>query len=96
MKVAGWIAAGTWPAVVEAMQRRPASDELVLVAVADESEGVPTGPLAGLMGRGRRAAAAGVVDQLSRTAAEDLLAQAVAALGRPCEAHPIAHRLHRA
>ena len=86
MKVAGWIAAGTWPAVVEAMQRRPDSDELVLVAVADSSEGVPSGPLAGLMGRGRRPAASAAVDQLSRTAAEDLLAQAMAALGRPCEA----------
>ena len=86
MKVAGWIAAGTWPAVVEAMQRRPASDELVLVAVADESEGVPTGPLAGLMGRGRRAEATAAVDQLSRSAAQELLDQAVAALGRPCVA----------
>ncbi|HSK34462.1 MAG TPA: universal stress protein [Propionicimonas sp.] len=86
MKVAGWVAAGTWPAVVEAMQRRPASDELVLVAVADTSEGVPTGPLAGLMGRGRRASDAAAVDQLGRAAAQDLLDQAVAALGRPCEA----------
>lgn len=86
MKVAGWIAAGTWPAVVEAMQRRPAWDELVLVAVADRSEGVPTGPLAGLMGRGRSASDAAAVDKLSRAAAEELLAQAVAALGRPCEA----------
>jgi nucleotide-binding universal stress UspA family protein len=86
MKVAGWVAAGTWPAVVEAMQRRPESDELVLVAVADSSEGVPSGPLAGLMGRGRRPGASAEVDQLSRGAAEDLLAQAVAALGRPCEA----------
>ncbi len=86
MKVAGWVAAGTWPAVVEAMQRRPESDELVLVAVADSSEGVPSGPLAGLMGRGRRPGGAAEVDQLTRAAAEDLLAQAVAALGRPCEA----------
>jgi nucleotide-binding universal stress UspA family protein len=86
MKVAGWIAAGTWPAVVEAMQRRPASDELVLVAVADESDGVPTGPLAGLMGRGRRAEATAAVDQPSHSAAQELLDQAVAALGRPCEA----------
>lgn len=86
MKVAGWVAAGTWPAVVAAMQRRPESDELVLVAVVDESEGVPTGPLAGLMGRGRRPEASAAVDQLSRTTAEDLLAQAVAALGRPCVA----------
>ncbi|MGV8908781.1 MAG: universal stress protein [Propionicimonas sp.] len=86
MKVAGWVAAGTWPAVVDALKRRPASDDLVLVAVADESEGVPTGPLAGLMGRGRRPRDAQANDQLGRKAAEHLLAQAVAALGRPCEA----------
>ena len=86
MRVAGWVAAGTWPAVVDALKRRPASDDLVLVAVADESEGVPSGPLAGLMGRGRRPRDAQANDQLGRAAAEDLLAQAVAALGRPCDA----------
>lgn len=86
MKVAGWIAAGTWPAVVDALKRRPASDDLLLVAVADESEGVPSGPLAGLMGRGRRPGDSQANDQLGRSAAEDLLAQAVAALGRPCDA----------
>lgn len=86
MKVAGWIAAGTWPAVVDALKRRPASDDLVLVAVADGSEGVPSGPLAGLMGRGRRPRDSQASDQLGRSAAEDLLAQAVAALGRPCDA----------
>ncbi len=86
MKVAGWIAAGTWPAVVEAMQRRPASDELVLVAVADSSDGVPRGPLAGLMGRGVRSSDVAAVDQLGPAEAQALLDQAVAALGRPCEA----------
>ncbi len=84
MKVVGWVAAGTWPAVVTAMRHRPESDELVLVAVADASEGIPAGPLAGLMGRGRPAREP-EVDQLGRAAAEDLLGQAVAALGRPCE-----------
>ncbi len=83
MKVVGWVAAGTWPAVVEAVRHRPESDELVLVAVADASEGVPTGPLAGLMGRGRSRDQE--VEVLGRAAAEALLAQAAAALGRPCE-----------
>jgi hypothetical protein len=52
MQVLVWIAPGTWPAVVEAARARPASDELTLIA-ADDPEALPSGPLLGLMGRGR-------------------------------------------
>ena len=45
-----------------------------------------SGPRAGLMGRGRRARDDEGLDHLGRAAAEGLLAQAVVALGRPCDA----------
>ncbi|MEE9965012.1 MAG: universal stress protein [Propionicimonas sp.] len=82
MKVLVWVAPGTWPAVVTAAAQRPDTDEITLVAVDDASV-VPEGSLRGLMGRGRSLEPESA---LSTDAAQDLLDQAKAALGRPCEA----------
>ncbi len=83
MRVLVWIAAGTWPAAVEAARQRPADDELLLVAVDDPNEALAGGALLGLMGRGRPPASP--APGLSADEAVALLDQAAAALGRPCE-----------
>ena len=86
MRVLAWVAAATWPAVVEAAARRPGSDEIVLVVAADPAESVPPAVRGALLGRGHRRDAADVA-ALTHAHAQELLAQAVAALRRPCEAH---------
>lgn len=83
MRVLVWIAAGTWPAAVEAARQRPADDELVLVAADDPNEALAGGALLALWGRGRPSAPAAPALSAEETAA--LLDQAAAALGRPCE-----------
>ncbi|HQZ00578.1 MAG TPA: hypothetical protein PKV13_12340 [Propionicimonas sp.] len=83
MNVLVWVAAGTWPAVVEAARRRPESDQITLVAADDTGESLPTGVLGGLMGRGRRGPQP-EVSGLTLAEASALLEQAAAALGRPC------------
>ncbi len=83
MNVLAWIAPGTWPAVIEALRRRPDSDSLTLVAAADPGEALPPGAFAGLLGRGRREPRDGA-QALSTEQATALLAQAQEALGRPC------------
>lgn len=83
MKVLVWVAPGTWPAVIAAARRRPAADEIVLVAVDDASV-VPQGPLLGLMGRGWPTAEP--ASQASTEAAQALLDQASMRLERPCQA----------
>lgn len=80
MQVLVWIAAGTWPAVIEAARARPASDEVRLVA-ADDPEALPSGALLGLMGRGRPATSEGGLTHDEATA---LVSQAAEALGRTC------------
>lgn len=85
MNILVWIAPGTWPAAVEAVRERPASDSVTLVAVADDGEAVPPGMLDALMGRGRRGPHPEVATATA-TEARGLLDQAAAAFGRPCEA----------
>ena len=51
MKVVAWIAPGTWDAVVATASKRPQTDRITLVAVADNTQDVPSGMLSGLMGR---------------------------------------------
>jgi nucleotide-binding universal stress UspA family protein len=85
MKVLAWIAPATWPAVVEAVRRRPEGDDITLATVADRFVALPVGAASGLMGRGRRSSASDA-EASTATAAQALLDQAVTALGRPCEA----------
>lgn len=86
MKIMGWIAPGTWPVVVEALQQRSPDDQLKLIVIADEAEDGAARPRHGLLGRGRTPHETTPLDHIVQQAAADLLAQSAAMLGRPCEA----------
>ncbi|MGW6129199.1 hypothetical protein ACWFNE_04145 [Cellulomonas sp. NPDC055163] len=94
MRVLAWVAPATWPAVVEAVARRPRSDEVVLVVAADPTESVPAAVRGALLGRGRRHDRS-EVEPLTLTHAHALLVQAVAALPRPCEARVLTGPVER-
>ncbi|MFG3280654.1 universal stress protein [Streptomyces sp. NPDC048111] len=85
MSVIVWITEGTWPACVDAAREHADERELVLLHVTDDA--VPEaahGAFAGLLGRGHRERDPGTrLEDLSRTAAEDLLAEAERRLDRP-------------
>lgn len=85
MKVLAWIAPATWPAVIDAVRRRPEGDDVTLVAVADRFSALPVGAAGGLMGRGRRSAVSDA-EASTAVAAQALVNQAMAELGRPCVA----------
>lgn len=93
MHVVGWIAPGTWPAIVESLRARPDADRLTLVAASDTAESLPL-PVGGLFGRGRRDPHPRS-QVLTGEAAQRLLDQAVAALGRECEARVLTGRTER-
>lgn len=96
MRVLGWIAPGTWQAVVEAARRRPESDEITLVAAVDSEEALPTSMLEGLMGRNRRGDHhCETSNRLTSQAAEELLGRATQALGRTCETRLLTGRTER-
>lgn len=84
MKVVAWIAPGTWDAVVATANKRPQTDRITLVAVADNTQDVPSGMLSGLMGRAH-APGYEYYDKISQEAAQSLLDQAKDRLGRECE-----------
>jgi nucleotide-binding universal stress UspA family protein len=91
-RVLGWIAPGTWPAVVAALANRPKADQLLLVAAADtESFATPS-----LFGRGRRHDPQQSPETLTLEAAEKLLHQAAERLGRPCQKRVVKGRTERA
>lgn len=87
MKIVVWVCEGTWPACVDAVAGLSGSvdAELVLLHVRDDVAGPPRPPGGSLIGRGRIGRAEQETQQLSRRAAEDLLAKAQARLGRPAE-----------
>lgn len=85
MKVLAWIQPATWPAVVAAARGRAASDSITLVAGDDTDELAPPGIARGLIGRGRPDRDPGLAALATREA-QELLAQAEQALGRPCRA----------
>ncbi|GAA1390920.1 universal stress protein [Luteococcus peritonei] len=91
-----WIEPGTWQAVVEAARRRPAEDELRLVAAVDAEEALPSSMMGGLMGRGRRREEHQQVgERLTEQAATELLARAADALGRDCRTEVLSGRVER-
>ncbi|MGO1562641.1 hypothetical protein CZ771_09535 [Actinomycetales bacterium JB111] len=94
MKVVAWIAPGTWESVVTAARNRPTSDTITLVAAADTQEDIPSGILSGLLGRGH-APGHEYYDRLSEDAAQDLLDQAAAALGRESESRLLVGKTER-
>lgn len=89
MKVIIWVAEGTWPACVDAARGWvPTRADVVLLHVTGEDVAAAAhGAFAGLLGRGhpherdpgRR------VEELSATAAQDLLTAAAARLDRPAK-----------
>lgn len=92
-----WVVPGLWRACVEAAAGLPENMELLLVAVADdEAAAVATGLAGGLLGRGRGHAIEHAVDDLTHHAAEDLLADAAEALGRPCRTEVLSGRPEQA
>lgn len=92
-----WVVPGLWQACVEVASRLPDGRDVLLVAAADdEAASVAAGVAGGLLGRGRPRTAEAAIDQLSRRAAEDLLADAAAALGRPCRTQVLSGRAEQA
>ncbi|GGZ44784.1 hypothetical protein GCM10010387_43900 [Streptomyces inusitatus] len=92
MTVIAWIVEGTWPACVDAARTHaPDGADIVLLHVTDpEAMNAARGSYAGLLGRARPDRDPAVpVGTLASAAADRLLADAAARLGRP------ATRLHR-
>jgi nucleotide-binding universal stress UspA family protein len=87
MRALVWIAEDSWQATVaEAGATLPADTDVTLLHVADdEAQGVVRAARAALLGRPHAmpAAPADALEAISTQAAEELLAQAAAALGRP-------------
>ncbi len=88
MTVVAWIVEATWPACVDAAREyAPDDSDIVLLHVTDpEVPGAAHGAFAGLLGRARPDRDPGAeVEQLAAAYAEQLLDEAAARLGRPCE-----------
>ncbi|MCL1871535.1 MAG: universal stress protein [Promicromonosporaceae bacterium] len=84
MKVVIWLTEGTWPACVGAARWVPADADVELLFVVDDDiAAAASGAHAGLMGRGTHGDPGGQVAALSAVAADELLASAAQALGRP-------------
>ena len=87
MAVIVWIAAGTWPACVDAARGfGPAGADIVMLHVSgDEAPAAARGAYAGLLGRGRPGQDPGPrLEELGAASARELLDAAAARLGRPC------------
>lgn len=95
MRVHAWLVPGTWQAVVDACLARPHDDQITLLVAADPVEDIPSGIMGSLMGRGHRTKEFPHTEQLSLQAADDLMAQAVSALGRPAEYRVLQGRTER-
>jgi nucleotide-binding universal stress UspA family protein len=98
VNVIAWIVEGTWPACVDAVRAHaPDGASPTLLHVSDpEVPGVAHGAFAGLLGRGRAGHDPGrALEDLEAEAAAELLAQAAARLGRPCETRAVSGRGER-
>jgi len=87
MTVVAWIVEGTWPACVDAVRRyAPADADIVLLHVTDpDVADAARGAYAGLLGRRHSHRDPGrQVESLACAAAEQLLDEAAARLGRRC------------
>jgi nucleotide-binding universal stress UspA family protein len=81
-----WVAEGTWRAAIDAARTLapPDSDFVLLHVIGDEVADAAHGAFAGLLGRGHPERDPGLrLEELSRSAEEDLLAAAADRLGRP-------------
>jgi nucleotide-binding universal stress UspA family protein len=86
MRVIVWVTEGTWQAAVDAARTlAPQDAKLTLLhVIGDEVAEAAHGAFAGLLGRGHPGRDPGDrLEQLSRTAEEELLEAAAAQLGRP-------------
>src|SRR6476469_9064771 len=97
-KVVVWVVEGTWPACVDAAGvHAPDAGELVLLHVTGvDVPGAAHGAFAGLLGRWHRERDPGVrLAELATAAADQLLRDAAARLGRPCTTTARAGRVER-
>lgn len=78
-----------------ALRQRPSDDELTLLVAADPVEDVPRSIMGSLMGRGHRTDEFPHTQQLSERAADELMARAAGALGRPAELRVLRGRTER-
>jgi nucleotide-binding universal stress UspA family protein len=79
-----WVTEGTWPACVDAARdlAQPADEYLLLYVVSDDIAAVAHGAFSGLLGRRPDRDPGDRVEHLLDDAADQLLASAVARLGR--------------
>jgi nucleotide-binding universal stress UspA family protein len=85
--VIAWIVESTWPACVDAARRHtPEGTDIVLLHVTDaDVADVAHGAYAGLLGRGHPQRDPGTqVEDIASAAAQELLVDAAARLGRAC------------
>ncbi|HYQ63357.1 universal stress protein [Actinophytocola sp.] len=97
-KVVVWVVEGTWPACVDAAGvHAPDAGEIVLLHVTGvDVPGAAHGAFAGLLGRWHRERDPGVrLAELATAAADQLLRDAAARLGRPCTTTARAGRVER-
>lgn len=84
MRIVVWVAEGTWPACVDAAQRLPAAETVLLHVIDPDTAGAVSGARAGLLGRGLPDGDAASFEAL--TAAQSrLLDAAQERLARPAE-----------
>ena len=98
MTVVAWIVEATWPACVDATRAHAPDDtDIVLLHVTGpDAPGAAHGAFAGLLGRARPDRDPGTeVEQLASAYAEQLLDEAAARLGRPCERQQRVGRVER-
>jgi hypothetical protein len=82
MKVLVWVTEGGWEACVDAARELDAAEITLLHVASDEPAAATSGALAGLLGRHPRPQVEERVTRVSGEAAEALLAEAAARLGR--------------
>ncbi|MCF3964979.1 universal stress protein [Streptomyces fuscigenes] len=93
-----WIVEGTWPACVDAVRAHaPDGASVTLLHVSDaEVPGIAHGAFAGLLGRGRASHDPGrELEDLEAASAAELLEEAAARLGLPCERRALTGRVER-
>ncbi|PWI43155.1 universal stress protein [Streptomyces sp. ICBB 8177] len=98
MGIVIWIAEGTWPACVDAARERARDDEeLTLAHVTDPAPAQAAHAVfGGLLGRGRAGRDPGArLEELSATAAGELLDAAARRLGRPARRRELSGRVER-
>jgi nucleotide-binding universal stress UspA family protein len=87
MRAVVWIAEATWEACVDAAAAvvPPGAEVALLVVAPGDVEALAAGPPGGLLGRRHRPPPGPPPAEISREAAEALLADAAERLGRPAE-----------